>query len=301
VSELIPLERIQVFRNYRDGLDLDHVRSIAENMRANGYDAAYPVELSAPDMAGTYYLVAGHHRHAAAIEAGLDHVQAVITDLQPGSLGYLTKQIKENVARKQSNPLEEGRAFLAMIEAGATVEDIAAGIARQRRYVEARLAAASLDPVAQVLAVTPGAGLAYCHDLADLPAALQAQLAQQLLAGETILSRESWRELCARARDAWQESLQSDLFDADSFLVSQEWDTKLGRYVEDIAASERLERENGTRLLTVADVAEMVGLTRATVLKYLQRGTIPAPDVRLGNTPGWYWHTIQAWQLERVG
>jgi ParB/RepB/Spo0J family partition protein/excisionase family DNA binding protein len=301
MSELIPLDRIQVFRNYRDELDLEHVREISSNMAAHGYDAAYPIELTAPDMSGTFFIVAGHHRYAAAIDAGLDSVHAVITDLEPGSLDYLTKQVKENTARKQSNPLEEGKAFQAMIGLGATVESIAADIARSRRYVEARLVAAGLDPVAQVLAVTPGAGLRYCHDLADLPAAMQAQLAQQLLAGQTIFSQESWRALCAKARDAWQESLQSDLFNADSFLVSQEWDTKLGEYVTGLRDQEQASLDNGTQLLTVEDIATRLGLSRATIHKYLQRGTMPAPDVRLGNTPGWLLGTVRHWENDREG
>ena len=53
--------------------------------------------------------------------------------------------------------------------------------------------------------------------------------------------------------------------------------------------------------LTISDVASLVGVSVASVRKYLVRGTIPDPDGRLGATPWWHRSTIETWCRERRG
>lgn len=294
MAQLVPLDDIAVFGNYRGddddkaGLDLEHVRALAADMTAHGYDDAHPIELSAPDMTGTYYLVAGHHRHAAATLAGLSEIPAVITDLEPGTLDYLTKQVEENVGRKQSNPLQEGRAFSRMIELGATVEDIAARMKHGTKYVQDRLTITTLDPVAQAVAVNRG--IRWALAVADLPKNLQVQL-MAAITPETSL--EAFRIAADKARTAYLESLQAGLFDMSGMeLAVQEWSTDLGAYVTDATAQAVAERQGKPQLFGVDDLAVALNVSRATILKRLQRGTIQ-PDQRVGNTPIWFAATVQ--------
>ena len=52
-------------------------------------------------------------------------------------------------------------------------------------------------------------------------------------------------------------------------------------------------------MLTIAQVAELVGVERRTIDQYRQRGTIPPPDGTLGRTPWWHRATIEEWMRTR--
>ena len=50
------------------------------------------------------------------------------------------------------------------------------------------------------------------------------------------------------------------------------------------------------RLLTVAEVAEILGIQEASVRGYKARGQMPPPDQQYGRTPLWREATIRAWR-----
>jgi predicted DNA-binding transcriptional regulator AlpA len=56
-----------------------------------------------------------------------------------------------------------------------------------------------------------------------------------------------------------------------------------------------------TRLLAVADVARLVGVSAATITAYLCRGHMPAPVTRLGTSPVWSRRVITQWLAGRPG
>lgn len=55
------------------------------------------------------------------------------------------------------------------------------------------------------------------------------------------------------------------------------------------------------QLLDSAQVAELLGVRPETIARYRSRGELPAPDVTLGRSPGWYRATITAWRAQRPG
>lgn len=55
-----------------------------------------------------------------------------------------------------------------------------------------------------------------------------------------------------------------------------------------------------TQLLDIDGAARATGLRPASIRQYLWRGTFPAPDVRLGRSPGWFEETIAAWMAART-
>ena len=297
MSELIKLDRIKVYRNYREH-DHEDVAALALDMRANGYRESYPIELC-PDGFGDYLIITGHGRHEAATLAGLDYVHALIfQDITAGDSNFMAKQLRENMARKQSSPLEDGLAFQAQIESGQTVADIARIISKAESWVSDRLSLAGCDPVLRSFAARHG--IRYAIAASDLPGELLTPLIDKISKDPKKVNLEWWTELVRITREGWQESLQSDLFDADSFLVTEEWDTRLGQYVTDsakaVAPKSETVRESP---LSVEEVATMTGLSRATILKYLQRGVI-VPDGRLGHTPYFYASSVETWQNERT-
>ena len=296
MSELIELSRIKVYRNYRQH-DPEDVAALASDMRENGYRETFPIELC-PDGLGDFLIITGHGRHAAATLAGLEYVHAMVfQDITPGDSSFMAKQLRENMARKQSSPLEDGLAFEAQIESGQTVADIARIISKAESWVSDRLTLASCDPVLRSFAARHG--IRYALAASDLPGELLRPLIDKISKDPKKVNLEWWTELVRITREGWQESLQSDLFNADLFLVTEEWDTRLGQYVTEsakaVAPKSETVRESP---LSVEDVATMTGLSRATILKYLQRGAI-VPDGRLGNTPYFYEASVQSWQLDR--
>lgn len=46
-------------------------------------------------------------------------------------------------------------------------------------------------------------------------------------------------------------------------------------------------------------IAEITGLTRATVKNYHARGRLPEPEGHLGGVPWWWTTSIRAWDAER--
>ena len=54
-------------------------------------------------------------------------------------------------------------------------------------------------------------------------------------------------------------------------------------------------------LLTVADIADVAGVSKATVDSYRYRGTLPAPQVVKGRTPLWTRPVIRHWLEHRPG
>lgn len=61
-----------ISRQGRDEMTGSQVKSLAKDMRANGYDATKPIDAANVD--GKMIIIDGHHRAAAASKAGLKDV-----------------------------------------------------------------------------------------------------------------------------------------------------------------------------------------------------------------------------------
>jgi len=55
------------------------------------------------------------------------------------------------------------------------------------------------------------------------------------------------------------------------------------------------------RYLSLADIAERLGLQASTVRMYRSEGRLPEPDAMTGPTPGWLPETIDEWHASRPG
>ncbi|MEU0493460.1 helix-turn-helix domain-containing protein [Nocardiopsis sp. NPDC006139] len=52
--------------------------------------------------------------------------------------------------------------------------------------------------------------------------------------------------------------------------------------------------------LTIAAVAERIGVSPKTVRQYQWRGDMPPPDERVGQSPLWKETTIEQWEKDRA-
>ena len=292
MSELVPTDAVHVLSNYRDEeTDPVQVARLADDMRVRGYVETFPIQVRTREEGG-YWITSGHHRHAAAILAGIELVPVVL--VEEGPKDALLSQLGENLARKNSNPLEEGRAFLSAIEEhGATIEEICSRVCHGERYILDRIAIARLDPSAAALACRYGIG--YGTILADLPRAVQAELVRSWVPGMNL---DAWTIAVGNAREAWQESMSSGLFDmADMDLAAQEWSTDLGAYVTD-AVQVVEESRAPTVPLGREEIATMLQVRVGTVSQWITRGIFPAEDMRVSGSPLWWPATVESWAQE---
>jgi len=91
-----------------------------------------------PRPEGGYELIAGERRWRAAREAGIDSVPALVREADDRETLLLA--LVENVAREQLSPVEEARAYAALIdEFELSLGDVAAKVGRSKPSVSNRL------------------------------------------------------------------------------------------------------------------------------------------------------------------
>jgi ParB/RepB/Spo0J family partition protein len=88
-------------------------------------------------------VVAGHRRLAAARRVGLADVPVIVRALSP--IEQLEIQLTENLQRSDLSPIEEGRAYNRLIEAGSSLARIARAVGVPASRVRERLTLLDLD------------------------------------------------------------------------------------------------------------------------------------------------------------
>jgi ParB family chromosome partitioning protein len=108
------------------------LQELADSIREHG--VLQPVLLTTNDKSDGYVLVAGERRFRAAERAGLREVPAIIQDVTDEEM--LEIAIVENVQRDDLNPVEEARAYRALIDTfGWSQEQVAHRVGKQRSTV----------------------------------------------------------------------------------------------------------------------------------------------------------------------
>ena len=122
-------------RQPRKRFDGEAGSGLAESVRAQGIIQPLLVR---PRTAGGYEIVAGERRWRAAREAGKTTVPAVVREADDRDT--LLLGLIENVAREQLTPVEEARAYAALIdEFGLSQGDIAERVGRSKPSVSNRI------------------------------------------------------------------------------------------------------------------------------------------------------------------
>ncbi len=122
-------------RQPRRRFDREATSGLAESIRSQG--VVQPV-LVRPRAAGGWELIAGERRWRAAREAGVTTVPAVVR--QADDRDSLLLALVENVAREQLSPVEEARAYAALVDEFAlSLGDVAERVGRSKPSVSNRL------------------------------------------------------------------------------------------------------------------------------------------------------------------
>ena len=123
-------------RNVRTGLgDLD---TLVESVRQVGILTPVTVASHGDSGDGRWVLVAGHRRVAAAEQAGLSRVPAVVVDVG-GDDERLVATLVENLVREDLDPIDEARGFAMLVEAGWSQGKVSRSVGRSKGHVSKRL------------------------------------------------------------------------------------------------------------------------------------------------------------------
>lgn len=148
--------------------------------------------------AGRFQIIAGERRWRAAQLAGLERVPVVVREASDEDVGLLA--LVENLQREDLNPIEEALAFRRLADVGGMTHNaIASEVGRSRTAVTNTLRLLELTPQVRRLVETGRLRAAAARALVPLPAATQAQLAQEIVRGDLSV-REVERRV-KRARE----------------------------------------------------------------------------------------------------
>jgi len=148
--------------------------------------------------AGRFQIIAGERRWRAARLAGLERVPVVVRDASDEDVGLLA--LVENLQREDLNPIEEALAFRRLADAGGMTHGaIASEVGRSRTAVTNTLRLLELTPQVRRLVETGKLRAAAGRALVPLDAAIQAQLAEEIVRGDLSV-REVERRV-KRARE----------------------------------------------------------------------------------------------------
>jgi len=139
----LPIDRIAAnpFQP-RTRFEPDSLKELADSIRAAG--VLQPL-LVRPGRDGDYQLVSGERRLRAAQMAGLTRVPAIVRELDDRAMMELA--LIENIQREDLNPIEEARAYQALVEkVGLTHDQLSERVGKQRVTITNALRLLGLAP-----------------------------------------------------------------------------------------------------------------------------------------------------------
>lgn len=173
VVAAIEVNKIIVAPNVRE--QVGDVSELAESIRQHGVLQPVCVRYNATH----WILVYGQRRLAAAKLAGLERIPAIIEPAGAGEKDTWTRQLVENLQRQDLNPLEEARAFRAILDSDKqlTQAEFAKRIGRSAPYVSNALRILELDVKVLPLVKSGQLSGAHAKALASLEVMVQREVA----------------------------------------------------------------------------------------------------------------------------
>jgi ParB family chromosome partitioning protein len=145
----IPLTKIGADPDQpREEFDPDALQRLADSLKARGQ--IQPISVRWVEERGQYVIVCGERRWRAAGLAGLSTMACVVLDkpVPPGDL--LAMQLVENLLREDLKPIEQARAYRALMDGnGWSVSQVARELAVDHSNVSRALALLTLPTIVQ--------------------------------------------------------------------------------------------------------------------------------------------------------
>ena len=178
-----------------------------------------------PRAGGGYELIAGERRWRAAQKAGVDHIAAIIKQVDDSQA--MAMALIENIQREALTPLEEAFGLRRLlVEFEMTHEEVAAAVGKSRPAVSNLLRLLDLGDVARELLQSGAIEMGHARALLPLDEAAQARIAR--LAAEKGLSVRQTEAMVRQAQAGPAASTGSPPRDPDTMRLERELSDRIG-------------------------------------------------------------------------
>lgn len=219
----VPLDAIDVGGNVRaavDGLD-----ELAASVRANG--VLSPIRVAAIG-AGRYELVYGQRRLAAAREAGLATIPAIVDAEQPDRRDRTVDQLVENLQRADLNALDAAKAYRSLLDAGLTQRQLAERVGVSQPTIANTLALLRAPEAIQERVAAGELTRSHVEAIAKLPKAEQAEVARRAVE-HGLSTRQVEAEIERAAERQRERDEQRDRTKNRAATLFDEWTALLAK------------------------------------------------------------------------
>jgi ParB family chromosome partitioning protein len=171
-----------------------------------------------------YQIVAGERRWLAAQQAGLDHMPALIRELNDREV--LEIGVVENVQRADLNPMEEAMAYQALKDQfGRRQEDIARAVGKSRPYIANMLRLLSLPELSRTYLREGRINAGHARAILAAP---DPQALAELIVTRRMSVREAEFEVRRQNKTARPVTEKDRRRDADTRYIEQQLTDHLG-------------------------------------------------------------------------
>lgn len=130
----------------RQNLTISSVIELSESIKEKG--VMLPLTVVPIEGKNEYYVAAGERRLNAAKLAGFKEVPVIVRNLSPQEMAEVA--LIENVHRKDLNPIEEGYAYLRLLEEfDLTNEQIGQKVSKSPSYIDSKVKLTTLPKIVQ--------------------------------------------------------------------------------------------------------------------------------------------------------
>jgi ParB/RepB/Spo0J family partition protein len=176
LMNLKPSQLVLAAYNPRKTFDHDSLNELAESLKSQGMLQPVLVRLFSPAKGrkpATYEVVCGARRTKAAELAGLELVPCNVAELTDDQA--IEAAITENLQRQDVHPMEEARAFAALLERGYTLQQLGERFGKSHVHIWNRVQLAKATPELQEAIEAGKIPLTYARELAKFPEHVQVE------------------------------------------------------------------------------------------------------------------------------
>lgn len=193
----IPLDAIEVGGNVRE--KVDGLNELTASVRAVGIRT--PIRV-ADIGAGKYELVYGQRRLAAAREAGLTTIPAIVDAEQPDRRDRTVDQLVENLQRSDLNAVDTAKAYRWLLDKGLTQRQLAERLGIAQPTVANTLALLKAPEAIQERVAAGQITRSHVEAIAKLPKAEQEEVARRVVEHKLSVDQVSEEIKLAQHRQA---------------------------------------------------------------------------------------------------
>lgn len=231
----LPIEKLQQGKNQpRNHFEKGALEELAQSIKNHGI--LQPI-LVRKLLSGKFEIIAGERRWRAAQLAGLHEVPALVKDFEEKHAAEIA--LIENVQREDLNPVEEGRAYLKLIQDyGYTQQQVSERVGKDRATIANLIRILSLPAGALALVISGELSLGHAKVLLVLGEDPIEQLRLAKLAVEKKMSvrqieliikkiRDEKQSSSLDAEDLQKKALSQALLDGIQEELQKSWGTKV--------------------------------------------------------------------------